>query len=89
VAFEISQTNSGGEVAKMYDDVFRDMDKALVRKQEIKCFKQEVNGRIRWIVEIDDPQETKKFESKMFSFFERMKRMGKKYVSNVSTEEEI
>lgn len=68
----------------MYDDLFRDLNRAVVKKQEIRCFKQEVNGRIRWVVEIDDPYEAKRFESRILGFLKRMKE--KSNVSNNSEE---
>jgi hypothetical protein len=63
----------------VYDDLFRDLDSALVTKQEINCFKQKSNGRTRWIIEIDDPHEVSKFEAKLFSVLNRIR--GKKDAS--------
>ena len=57
-----------------FDDVFRDLEKAVVQKQEIKCFKQQSDNAIRWIIEISEPKKAREFESRLNTFFQALKR---------------
>jgi hypothetical protein len=69
-----------------FEDVFHDLDKALVMKQEIKCFRRQINGKVIWTIEIDDANTSRRFESKMAAFLDRVRR--RRDVSD-NTEEEI
>ena len=61
-----------------FDDVFRDLNKAVIWKQEIKCFKQQSGNSIRWIIEISEPKKASEFESRLNSFFQSLKRKLKR-----------
>jgi len=56
----------------IFDDVFKDLENAIVMRQEINCFKQSINGRTRWIIEIDDPQSEANFETRLKEFLRRI-----------------
>ena len=65
-----------------FDEVFRDLERAAVLRQEVRCFKHEVDGRIRWIIEISDPEGAREFEERLTAFLARIRRMfrGDSYV---------
>jgi len=57
----------------MFKEVFNDLKKALVKKQEIRCLKQAKNGKVRWLIEIEDPENSRSFENTLRKFLEKLK----------------
>jgi len=56
-------------------DVFPELEKAIIQNQEINCYRQERNGRVKWVIEIQDPVEAESFQGKMNAFIDRMRGM--------------
>jgi hypothetical protein len=60
-----------------FDDVLDDLQKAVVTKKEVSCYKQKANGRTRWVIDIDDPEAEATFEEQIQRFFKGVKnRLG-------------
>jgi len=57
-----------------FDEVFGDLDRAMIQKQEINILKQKVGNKIRWIITIEDLEKSKEFESRLFGFLQKLKR---------------
>lgn len=57
-----------------FDEVFRDLNRAVVQRQEVKIVKQKIGSEIRWIILIRDPEKSKEFESRLFGFLQKLKR---------------
>jgi hypothetical protein len=55
------------------DDVFDELENAVVQQQEISCHRSEKNGRIKWVIEILDPETAETFQVKMNAFLDRLK----------------
>ena len=58
-----------------FDEVFRDLERATMLRQEVRCFKHEVDGKIRWVIEISDPERAKEFEERLAAFLARIRGM--------------
>jgi hypothetical protein len=56
------------------DELFRDLENAVIMRREFHCYKQQVNGNTRWVIEFSDPQEANIFESKLNRFLNRFRR---------------
>ena len=56
-----------------FDEIFRELDKALVERREITCIKQQIGRKIRWIIEIEDPRKSREFESRIANFLRKIR----------------
>jgi len=55
------------------EDVFPELENAVIQNREISCSRHERNGRVRWVIEIDDPEAAKSFQDRMLSFLDGIK----------------
>lgn len=53
------------------DDVFRDLKKAYHEKRRVRVSRSEINGKIRWVIEIEDRPLLTEFNTKLRSFLDR------------------
>jgi len=56
-----------------FDEVLKDLNRAVIHKQEISCIRHQRNGQIRWVIDISDPAEAESFQNRLTSFFDRFK----------------
>jgi len=53
------------------EDVFRDMKRAIHEERRVRVSRSEVNGRIRWVIEIEDKPLLTQFNSRLRDFLDR------------------
>jgi hypothetical protein len=54
------------------EDVFRDVKRAIHEERRVRVSRSEVNGRIRWVIEIEDKPLLTQFNTRMRDFLDRM-----------------
>ena len=53
------------------EDVLRDLKKAHYEKRRVRVSRSEVNGKIRWVIEIEDTPLLTEFNTRLRSFLDR------------------
>jgi hypothetical protein len=54
------------------EDVFRDVKRAIHEERRVRVSRSEVNGRIRWVIEIEDKPLLTQFNTRIRDFLDRM-----------------
>jgi len=53
------------------DDVFRDLKQAQYERRRVRVSRSEENGKIRWVIEIEDRPLLTEFNARLRSFLDR------------------
>jgi hypothetical protein len=53
------------------EDVFRDLKKAHYEKRRVRVSRSEVDGKIRWVIEIEDRPLLTEFNTRLRGFLDR------------------
>jgi len=56
-----------------FDEVFRELERAIIERKEIRCIRKQYGDKTIWIIEIFEPH-TSMFDKKMGRFIEKIKR---------------
>lgn len=61
-----------------FDEIFDELNDAVFNRKEIRIFKIEFSDKTRWFIEIANPGEAEKFESRLSRFINALKKIGGK-----------